>query len=141
MNESEVVAAARRPTAAWLESCFGPGTVWRPTEAELPASLTNAGVRDFLTTVGVPAVRLSFVDWHSGDLPEKGMWAEDPDELYGLRRPDDDSPPACHAYCIGTYGVRHLMVRGDPASSRCTTPRAGTTPGATAARWLARCPN
>ncbi|WP_052391311.1 SUKH-4 family immunity protein [Streptomyces sp. NRRL B-24484] len=113
MNESEAVAAARRPTTDWLESCFGPGTLWRPTGAELPEALENAGVRDFLTTVGVPAVRLAFVDWDSEGLPAKGMWAEDPDEIYGRRRPDDDTPPVCYAYCVGTYGLKHLMVRGD----------------------------
>ncbi|MCU7826349.1 hypothetical protein [Kitasatospora sp. DSM 101779] len=113
MNEPEAVAAARQPTTAWLESCFGPNTVCRPTGAELPEELGNAGVRDFLTAVGVPAVRLSLVDWGSAGLPQKGMWAEDPDELYGDRTPDDDSPPVCPAYGIGTYGLKHRMVRGD----------------------------
>ncbi|WP_431676808.1 SUKH-4 family immunity protein [Kitasatospora sp. KL5] len=113
MNKSELVAAARRPTTEWLESCFGPGTVWRPTEEELPGRLHDAGARAFLTEVGIPAVRLSFVDWDSTGLPEKGMWEEDPDELFGNRYPDDNSPPACYSYSIGTRDVRHLMVRGD----------------------------
>ncbi|MEV8096963.1 SUKH-4 family immunity protein [Kitasatospora sp. NPDC085879] len=113
MNGDELVAAARRPTTEWLESCFGPGTVWRPAEAELPERLADAGARAFLTTVGLPAVSLAFADWDSTGLPADGMWEEDPDELFGNRTPDDDSPPVCLAYSIGTHQARHLMLRGD----------------------------
>ncbi|MFC8447460.1 SUKH-4 family immunity protein [Kitasatospora sp. NPDC057223] len=113
MNESELLAVAKRPTVEWLESCFGPGSLWRPAEAELPVRLEDAGTRAFLTTVGVPAVRLDFMGYDSAGLKAKGMWEEDPDELFGNRYPDDDSEPACWSYCVGMVQLLHLMVRGD----------------------------
>ncbi|WP_354637619.1 SUKH-4 family immunity protein [Kitasatospora camelliae] len=112
-SESELLAAARKPTTAWLESLFGEGAVWRPAESELPERLTDAGARAFLTTVGLPAARLSFAGWDSADLPEEGMWEEDPDELFGNRYPDDDSEPERYAYSIGTRNGQHLMLCGE----------------------------
>ncbi|MFE1952456.1 MULTISPECIES: SUKH-4 family immunity protein [Streptomyces] len=106
--------AAGKPSAAWLESCFGAGSLWRPSPADLPAALTHEPTRAFLTEVGVPAVRLGAVDYDSAKLTDEGMWEADPDELFGERTPDDDSPPSRYSYCIGTgWGVLHLMVCGD----------------------------
>ncbi|MFF1873186.1 SUKH-4 family immunity protein [Kitasatospora herbaricolor] len=113
MTESELLAAARQPTTAWLETCFGAGALWRPAAGDLPAGLEHAGARAFLSEVGIPAVRLDFADYDSSELPEKGMWEEDPDELFGNRYPDDDSPPKSYSYCIGRRNLLHLMLRGD----------------------------
>ncbi len=113
MTESELLTAAGSPTAAWLESCFGPGTLWRPAEADLPARLEHPGSRAFLTTVGIPAVLLDLIAYDSAELPDKGMWEEDPDELFGNRYPDDDSPPKSYSYCVGRRHALHLMLRGD----------------------------
>lgn len=113
MNRSDLLAAARTPTAEWLAECFGPDAVWRPAEAELPARLEAPAARAFLTTVGIPAVDLDFINYDSTGLPLKGMWEEDPDELFGNRYPDDDTPPASYSYCIGMRYPLHLMLRGD----------------------------
>lgn len=113
MVETGLLAAARKPTAAWLESCFGPGTIWRPDATALPAGLKDAEARAFLTEVGIPAVELDFLSYDSAGLPEKGMWEEDPDELFGNRYPDDDSPPKSYSYAIGKRYELHLMLRGD----------------------------
>ncbi|MGW2389264.1 SUKH-4 family immunity protein [Streptomyces lydicamycinicus] len=113
---NEWMAAARNPTAEWLESCFGVGSLWRPAEAELPESLEHEGTREFLTTVGFPAVRidgfLEFIDFDSSRLKTEGPWAEDPDELFGRRTPDDDSPPSSYAFEFGKCQELSLMVNG-----------------------------
>ncbi|MFJ9844393.1 hypothetical protein ACIRYZ_28840 [Kitasatospora sp. NPDC101155] len=103
---AELLAAARNPTAAWLESCFGEGTLWRPET--LPEGLESGAARAFLAEVGIPAVELDFVGYDSADLPERGMWEADTDELYA-RDPEDDSPAGL-AYCVGKFDDRHLMV-------------------------------
>ncbi len=122
MNESELLAVARKPTTGWLESCFGRESLWRPEEARLPARLEHAGTRAFLSTVGIPAVRLDFIGYDSAGLPDKGMWEEDPDELFGNRYPDDESEPACYSYCVGTVDQLHLMVRGDSGAVEIYNP-------------------
>lgn len=113
---NEWMAAARNPTAEWLESCFGVGSLWRPAEAELPERLEHEGTREFLTTVGFPAVRidgfLDFIDFDSSRLKTEGPWAEDPDELFGQRTPDDDSPPSSYAFEFGKCQEFSLMVDG-----------------------------
>ncbi|MFF7988722.1 SUKH-4 family immunity protein [Kitasatospora xanthocidica] len=117
---AELLAAARNPDAAWLESCFGPGTLWRP-EA-LPERLESPGARAFLTEVGVPAVGLGLVDYDSTDLPGRGMWEADLDELFGNRTPDDDTPPSAWGYCVGTVDVLHLMVDAGSGAVRIYNP-------------------
>lgn len=112
----ELMAAAQNPTAEWLESCFGVGSLWRPAEADLPERLEHEGTRKFLTTVGFPSVRidgfLEFVDFDSSRLKTEGPWAEDPDELFGKRTPDDDSPPTKYAFEFGQCQEFSLMVDG-----------------------------
>ncbi|MFJ8627947.1 SUKH-4 family immunity protein [Kitasatospora sp. NPDC093550] len=114
--EAELLAAARTPTAAWLESCFGPGTLWRPES--LPEQLTSRETRAFLSEVGVPAVGLDFIGYDATDLPERGMWEADLDDLFGERRPDDETPPSNWGYCVGTFDQWHLMVSADTGSVR-----------------------
>ncbi|WP_316525631.1 SUKH-4 family immunity protein [Kitasatospora brasiliensis] len=121
-SDAELLAAAGNPTAAWLESCFGPGTLWRPAPGELPERLTSPGARAFLSEVGVPAVELDFVGFDATGLPERGMWEADLDELFGERTPDDDTPPSNWGYCVGTFGERHLMVAGDSGAVRIYNP-------------------
>ncbi|MGA5821768.1 SUKH-4 family immunity protein [Kitasatospora sp. NPDC094028] len=106
---AELLAAARNPTAAWLESCFGPGTLWRPEV--LPEKLESERARAFLAEVGVPAVELDFAGYDSTSLPERGLWEADQDELYA-RDPEDDEPAGV-AYCVGAFDEWHLMVDGE----------------------------
>lgn len=117
MSMDELMAAAQNPTAEWLESCFGVGSLWRPAEADLPERLEHEGTRKFLTTVGFPSVRidgfLEFVDFDSSRLKTEGPWAEDPDELFGERTPDDDSPPTKYAFEFGRCQEFSLMVDGE----------------------------
>ncbi|MFI9050694.1 SUKH-4 family immunity protein [Streptomyces sp. NPDC053427] len=117
MNVDEWIAAAANPTAQWLESCFGVGSLWRPEESELPERLEHEETRKFLTTVGFPAVRIEwFLEVFAFDScelkDEDGPWAEDPDELFGRRRPDDDSPPTKYAFRFGEYEGFALMLDG-----------------------------
>ncbi|MEV8308881.1 hypothetical protein AB0P36_16395 [Streptomyces flavidovirens] len=69
--------------------------------------------------MGFPALRIECIDFDSADLPEEGPWEEDPDELFGRRYPDDDTPPTSYcysysySYSYGTYGEYHLLVHGD----------------------------
>ncbi|MEU3570264.1 SUKH-4 family immunity protein [Kitasatospora sp. NPDC036755] len=112
------LAAARKPTAAWLESCFGPGTLWRPEPEALPERLTAKDARAFLGEVGVPAVGLAFLGFDSTDLPERGMWEADLDGLFGGRAPGDDTPPSARGYCVGRFDALHLMVDGDCGAVR-----------------------
>jgi len=113
VSDVELLAAARRPTTGWLESCFGAGTLWRPAVGELPSALRHGPSREFLTSVGFPAVELPMIGFASTDLLAGGPWEEDPDELFGLRYPDDDTPPARYSYCFGRCGQDHLMMYGD----------------------------
>ncbi|MFJ8675824.1 SUKH-4 family immunity protein [Streptomyces sp. NPDC093589] len=115
-HRSALPAAAKEPTAAWLESIFGAGSLWRPTDDELPAHLEDKEARRFLTTVGFPAVRLDFASVDTTDLFKEGMWEADPAELFGERYPDDDSPPERYAYRMGEQYGSYLMMMGDTGS-------------------------
>ncbi|MET8545693.1 SUKH-4 family immunity protein [Kitasatospora sp. NPDC004799] len=117
-SDAELADVAANPTAAWLESCFGPGALWQPEPGELPERLTSPGARAFLTEVGVPAVELDFLGFDATDLPERGMWEADLDDLFGERTPDDDTPPSNWGYCVGTFNEWHLMVSGDTGAVR-----------------------
>ncbi|MFI9046039.1 SUKH-4 family immunity protein [Streptomyces sp. NPDC053427] len=122
MNTSELLAIAQSPTIEWLESCFGPGTLWRPGPAALPAGLQDKETRAFLTETGIPAVQLHALSYDSADLPERGMWEADPDELFGNRYPDDHSPPTRYSYCIGKLSQLHLMVSGNTGAVEIYNP-------------------
>ncbi|WP_050514900.1 SUKH-4 family immunity protein [Streptomyces rimosus] len=115
-DREALLAAALEPTAEWLESIFGAGSLWRPTEDELPERLEDTDSRTFLTEVGFPSVHLSFLDYDSTDLTKDGPWSEDPDELFGNRYPDDDSPPKSYAYGMGESMGYSLMLLGDRGS-------------------------
>ncbi|MFH9420938.1 SUKH-4 family immunity protein [Streptomyces sp. NPDC017529] len=116
MGRETLLAAAQAPTAEWLESIFGTESLWRPTEGELPEHLTDEESRTFLTEIGFPAVHLDFIDFNSTGLAKAGPWAEDPDELFGNRYPDDDSPPKSYAYGMGDALGYSLMLLGDTGS-------------------------
>jgi hypothetical protein len=101
----------RVPDAAWLEARFGSGSLWRPDEAALPAELTHQGAREFLTTVGFPAVRIGPIGFDSTHLRDPGEpHAFDADELYGERCPDDDSPPENFCFSLGSRYGDMLML-------------------------------
>ncbi|MFI6053416.1 SUKH-4 family immunity protein [Streptomyces violascens] len=120
--DAEFLAAARNPTAEWLESCFGPGTLWRPSPESLPEGLKHAGTRAFLSEVGIPATRNRFTGFDGKDLHESGLWEADPDEIFGRRYPDDDTPPESYAYCVGLVDELHLMVDGVTGSVEAYDP-------------------
>ncbi|MFD8954255.1 SUKH-4 family immunity protein [Streptomyces xanthophaeus] len=99
------------PDAAWLEERLGEGSLWRPEEAALPAELTHAGTREFLLTVGFPAARLDIAGIDTRHLRgEDAMEPFDADEIYGERRPDDDSPPTNFCFTVATRYDQHLML-------------------------------
>ncbi|MFD8754808.1 hypothetical protein ACFV0O_28050 [Kitasatospora sp. NPDC059577] len=118
--DAELLAAALTPTAAWLESCFGPGALWRPET--LPERLKDRGTREFLAGVGLPAVEVDLVDYDATGLPERGMWEADLDELFGNRTPDDDTPPSTWGYCVGTFGELHMMVDAESGTVQIYDP-------------------
>lgn len=99
------------PDAAWLEERLGEGSLWRPDEAELPEQLTDAGSREFLLTVGFPAVRLDPGGIDTRHVRKKdGLLPMDADEIYGERYPDDDSPPTNFCFAVALCGDQHLML-------------------------------
>ncbi|MEU7022619.1 SUKH-4 family immunity protein [Streptomyces sp. NPDC046203] len=99
------------PDAAWLEERLGEGSLWRPDEADLPAELTDAESREFLLTVGFPAVHLEAVGIDTRFLRDEDALAPlDADEIYGKRYPDDDSPPVNFALTVVTWYDQHLML-------------------------------
>ncbi|MFD3542452.1 SUKH-4 family immunity protein [Streptomyces sp. NPDC058662] len=99
------------PDAAWLEERLGEGSLWRPDEAALPTELTHARSREFLRTVGFPAVRLGSVGIDTRHLRnEDGMAPFDADEIFGERYPDDDSPPENFCFTVATLYDQHLML-------------------------------
>ncbi|MEU6591662.1 SUKH-4 family immunity protein [Streptomyces sp. NPDC046881] len=99
------------PDAVWLEERLGEGSLWRPDEAALPAELTHAGTRQFLLTVGFPAVHLDVVGIDTRHVrDEDGLEPFDADEIYGERYPDDDSPPTNFCFTVATWYDQHLML-------------------------------
>ncbi|MFJ8630875.1 SUKH-4 family immunity protein [Streptomyces sp. NPDC093568] len=101
----------RTPDAQWLEERLGEGSLWRPDEACLPAELTDAESREFLLTVGFPAVDLDIVGIDTRHLLESDEPRPlDSDEIYGNRYPDDDSPPKNFSFTMALWGDQHLML-------------------------------
>ncbi|MDT9689924.1 SUKH-4 family immunity protein [Streptomyces sp. P9(2023)] len=99
------------PDAAWLEERLGEGSLWRPSEADLPPELTHAGSRDFLLRVGFPAVHLDAVGIDTRHLrDEDALEPCDADEFYGNRYPDDDSPPVNFCFTVALQNDQHLML-------------------------------
>ncbi len=95
----------------WLEERLGEGSLWRPDEAGLPAELTDARSREFLLTVGFPAVHLDVVGIDTRHVrDEDGLEPFDADEIYGNRYPDDDSPPKNFCFTVAVWGDQHLML-------------------------------
>ncbi|MFD7321933.1 hypothetical protein ACFV9D_12770 [Streptomyces sp. NPDC059875] len=99
------------PDAVWLEERLGEGSLWRPDEADLPAELTDAPSREFLLTVGFPAVHLGVAGIDTRHVrDEDGLEPFDSDEIYGRRYPDDDSPPKNFSFTVVVRGDQHLML-------------------------------
>ncbi|WP_031478110.1 SUKH-4 family immunity protein [Streptomyces bicolor] len=99
------------PDAVWLEERLGDGSLWRPDETALPAELTHGPSREFLLTVGFPAVHVDIVGIDTRHLrDEDGLEPFDADEIYGERYPDDDSPPTNFCFTVATWYDQHLML-------------------------------
>ncbi|MFE2961075.1 hypothetical protein [Nocardia tengchongensis] len=106
------ITKAADPTLEWLTAQIGVSALWRPSE--LPERLKHAESRAFLAEVGFPAVATDGEWFDSADLPTKGMWEADPDELFGRRYPNDNSPPARYAYGLGEFhGEMALVLDGE----------------------------
>ena len=99
------------PDVVWLEERLGECSLWRPDEAALPAELTHSGTREFLLTVGFPAVHLDVVGIDTRHVrDEDPLVPVDADEIYGERFPDDDSPPENFCFTVATWYDQHLML-------------------------------
>ncbi|MDI3421613.1 hypothetical protein QIT00_24170 [Streptomyces sp. B-S-A12] len=73
--------------------------------------MTDSESREFLLTVGFPAVRLAAVDIDTTHLRgEDALHPFDADELYGERYPDDDSPPKNFCFTVALSSDQHLML-------------------------------
>ncbi|KAE8341104.1 hypothetical protein BDV24DRAFT_163813 [Aspergillus arachidicola] len=105
------------PTKAWLEEQFGPGSLWQPTEAELPVDLTNEETIKFLLNVGFPAVNLPRMGFNSSDLrisAHKGQTLDGytADELFDIFNhedtdEDEGKPPALS---VRFGAIHHKLV-------------------------------
>ncbi|OJJ41101.1 hypothetical protein ASPWEDRAFT_244996 [Aspergillus wentii DTO 134E9] len=103
-----------RPDNGWMKSHFGIDSIWQPTESDFPRDLTDPDTRSFLTTVGFPAMKLKMSGFDSTHLKDRGLLqAFDADELYGLRYPDDDSPPTNFAFHFASLDQWMVMVGGE----------------------------
>lgn len=103
------------PDAGWLEARFGAGSLWRPAAADLPEELVHRESREFLTTVGFPAVLIDVIGFDATHLlaeDDDPLHAFDADELYGNRYPDDDSPPVNFCFSVGSWSDQMLMLDG-----------------------------
>ncbi|MCM2579856.1 SUKH-4 family immunity protein [Streptomyces meridianus] len=98
---------ARLPTTSWMEASLGPGTVHRIPESRLPAGLTNAAARTFLTTVGFPEVT-EFLELQTPNVSETGLARDE-------RSPEDyEFPVATGAafYHLGEWQGACLLLDG-----------------------------
>ncbi|KAJ5969628.1 hypothetical protein N7501_005876 [Penicillium viridicatum] len=94
---------------------FGAGSLWKPTESELPARLTDADTRRFLTTVGFPLIQCTGIQWDPSGLKKivgtgVDLYAYDADEIFGRRWADDDSPPVNFWYNFGCVGSDAMVM-------------------------------
>ncbi|KAE8316308.1 SUKH-4 immunity protein-domain-containing protein [Aspergillus transmontanensis] len=94
------------PTKAWLEEQFGPGSLWQPTEAELPVDLTDKETIEFLLDVGFPSVNLPRMGFESTDLKKfagegERIYGCTAYDLYTMFDPDDFSEVPALSFCFG----------------------------------------
>ncbi|KAE8342087.1 SUKH-4 immunity protein [Aspergillus arachidicola] len=104
------------PNQAWLEKQFGPGSLWRPQEADLPVDLTNKAAREFLINVGFPSVKLPRMGFNSAHLKEfagKGnsLYSFTGEELYGIHDPEDEVPAL--SFCLGDVYNQLVMLESE----------------------------
>ncbi|KOC13934.1 hypothetical protein AFLA70_202g001831 [Aspergillus flavus AF70] len=110
------------PTKAWLEAQFGPGSLWQPTEAELPADLTEEETIKFLLNVGFPAVNLTRMGFNSSDLSisaYKGQALDGytADELFDVFNQDyhedtdeDEGNPPALSFRFGAIRLKLVLL-------------------------------
>ncbi|KAF7591413.1 hypothetical protein BBP40_001574 [Aspergillus hancockii] len=115
LGKTHAPTPALKPSKRWMEAHFGVHSLWQPIESDLPANLTDVATRSFLTAVGFPAIKLRAIGWDSTHLKTSvgPLDAWDADELYGLRCPDDDSPPVNFAFHLGSVDQWMVMVGGE----------------------------
>ncbi|KAE8311052.1 SUKH-4 immunity protein-domain-containing protein [Aspergillus transmontanensis] len=104
------------PNQAWLEKQFGPGSLWRPKEADLPVDLTNKAAREFLINIGFPSVKLPRMGFSSTNLKEfadKGdsLCRYTGEELYGVHDPEDEVPAL--SFCFGQVYTQIVMLENE----------------------------
>ncbi|MFJ8045885.1 SUKH-4 family immunity protein [Kitasatospora sp. NPDC096147] len=104
---------AAGPDRAWLERVFGADGLWRPADAELPDGLTHRPTRSFLTTVGLPAVRIGRLGLDARFLREDGLWVQQADELYGGSRPRGDGAPSDGCVKLMEHPDFHFVLDGE----------------------------
>ncbi|MFI5528016.1 SUKH-4 family immunity protein [Kitasatospora sp. NPDC051853] len=104
---------AAGPDPAWLEQVFGVDGLWRPSEAELPDGLTHRPTRFFLTTVGLPAVRIGRLGLDARFLRQDGLWVQRADELYSGSRPQGDGAPSDVCIKLMEHPDFHFVLDGE----------------------------
>ncbi|KAB8222772.1 hypothetical protein BDV33DRAFT_189454 [Aspergillus novoparasiticus] len=101
------------PTKAWLEEQFGPGSLWQPTEAELPADLTDKETIKFLLDVGFPSVNLPRMGFNSTDLRKSTDMGQTldgytADQLFDIFNYKDEGNPPALSFRFGA--IHHKLV-------------------------------
>ncbi|KAB8233574.1 SUKH-4 immunity protein-domain-containing protein [Aspergillus alliaceus] len=101
------------PTQSWLEAQFGPGSLWRPKEADLPVDLTDKAAREFLLNIGFPSIKLPRMGFESTHLREFApggcsFYGYTGEELYGIHDPEDEVPAL--SFCFGEINSQLVML-------------------------------
>ncbi|MDQ8707000.1 SUKH-4 family immunity protein [Streptomyces sp. LHD-70] len=97
---------ADAPTRTWMEATFGPGTCHPVSANDLPADLTHAGTRRFLTEAGLPALSAQLPFVSTADLSET--------TLLRTSWPDEDVPPpsAGPFFRVGEWVEAQVLLDG-----------------------------
>ena len=69
---ADLPAAASAPTTEWLTDLWGPAAVKRFSQEALPSAISDAGAREFLTSVGFPCVT-GFLELDTTGLADTGL--------------------------------------------------------------------
>ncbi|MFE7894217.1 SUKH-4 family immunity protein [Streptomyces sp. NPDC057412] len=102
---ADLPAAASAPTAEWLTDLWGPAAVQRFPKETLPSALSDAGAREFLSSVGFPCVT-GFLELDTTGLADTGLADT------GLRPDSEPAEEETTYYSLGWWQGARLLLDG-----------------------------